>query len=195
MGDGERKLEYLKEITKNTEIPITQFWPTHMNRNADLFKDAIEYGKNGGYVDFTTSTTEKFLEEGEVKCSKALSIMLENGVASKNITFTSDGQGSLPDFNSKGELVGLTVGKVESLYKEVRDAIIDEKIDISKAIRVITSNPADILKLSKKGYIKENNDADIVLLNKKDLHIDTVIANGKVMIQSGNILVKGTFEN
>lgn len=33
---------------------------------------AFNVQKMGGCVDFTTSTTEKFLKEGEVKCSKAL---------------------------------------------------------------------------------------------------------------------------
>lgn len=194
MGDGRRMLKLIEEIVEETEIPIKQFYPTHMNRNDELFKKAIEYAKNGGIVDFTTSTTEKFLEEGEVKCSRALRIMVEEGVSINNITFTSDGQGSLPDFDEKGEFIGLQIGKVTSLYKEVRDAIKDEGIDVSDAIKVITSNPADILKLKNKGYIEEGKDADIVLLNKDDLQIDTVIAMGKIMIENREIKVRGTFE-
>jgi len=194
MGDGKRMLKFLEEIFVETEIPKRQLYPTHMNRNEELFKKAIKYGKKGGLVDLTTSTTKKFLEEGEVKCSKALRIMLKEGVLIENITFTSDGQGSLPDFNQNGELIGLQVGKVTSLYKEVKDAIIDEGIDISDALKVITSNPSDILKLDKKGYIEEGRDADIVLLNKGDLEIDTVIAMGKIMILNKKVIVKGTFE-
>lgn len=194
MGDGKRMLNLIEEIVEETEIPIRQFYPTHMNRNRELFKKAIEHGKKGGIVDFTTSTIDKFLEEGEAKCSRALRMMIDEGVAINNITFTSDGQGSLPNFDENGELIGLQIGKVTSLYKEVRDAIKDEGIDISNAIRVITSNPADILKLNNKGYIDEGKDADIVLLNKEDLKIDTVIAMGKIMTQNNEIKVKGTFE-
>ncbi|QZY54772.1 beta-aspartyl-peptidase [Crassaminicella profunda] len=194
MGDGERTVEFIEKIVEKTEVPISQFIPTHMNRNEKLFNRAIEYGKKGGIVDFTTSTTKKDLEEGEMKCSKGLKIMLDKGISIKNITFTSDGQGSLPNFNEKGQFMGLQVGKVTSLYGEVRDAIIDEGVDLSNAIRVITANPADVLKLSKKGYIEEGKDADIVLLNKDNLEIDTVIAMGKTMILNKEILVKGTFE-
>jgi len=195
MGDGDRRLDFIEEIVKKTEIPITQFIPTHVGRNMELFQTAIEYGKKGGILDFTTSTTKEILEDGEMKCSKALKILLDNGVSIENITFTSDGQGSLPKFDGKGKYIGLGIGKVTSLYKEVRDAIMVEKVSIEEAIKVITSNPADILKLNRKGYIKEDMDGDIVLLDKNDLSIRTVIAKGKVMILNGAIKVKGTFES
>ncbi|MBW4829182.1 MAG: beta-aspartyl-peptidase [Clostridiaceae bacterium] len=194
MGDGLRQIDFIEEIVENTEVPITQFIPTHMNRNGSLFKQAIEFGKNGGIIDFTTSTTRKFLEEGEVKCSKALKIALEEGVSGNNITFSSDGQGSLPEFNEKGEFIGIGVGKVTSLYGEVKDAIVSEKIPMEKALRVITANPADILKLKDKGYIEKGRDADIVLLDADTFEIDTVIAKGQVMVQNKEAVVKGTFE-
>ncbi|WP_130808154.1 beta-aspartyl-peptidase [Senegalia massiliensis] len=194
MGDSKDTTKLLLDVVENYDIPITQFLPTHMNRNPYLFEDAIEYAKKGGYVDFTTSTTEKFLEEGEVPCGKALKTMIEAGVSNKNITFTSDGQGSLPDFNEKGEYIGLQVGKVKSLYEKVKESIQVFDVPIEESLRPITSNPADILKLQSKGYIKEKNDADIVLLDKDSLEIDTVIAMGKIMIKEKEIIVKGTFE-
>ncbi len=195
MGDGKRQLSFLEKIVEETEIPISQFLPTHIGRNKDLFKSAISYAQKGGFLDFTTSTTKEFLKDGETKCSKALKILLDENVPITNITFTSDGQGSLPKFDDKGKFIGLELGKVTSLYKEVRDAIIDEHINIQDAIKVITSNSADVLKLNNKGYIKEGKDADIVLLNKNNLHISSVIAMGKVMIKEGQIIVKGTFED
>ncbi|MCC5910907.1 MAG: beta-aspartyl-peptidase [Clostridiaceae bacterium] len=194
LGDGERAIAYIEEIVSTTEIPITQFIPTHMNRNEDLFEKAIEHGLKGGIVDLTTSTTAKFLEEGEVKSSKALRKLLEHKVAIENITFSSDGQGSLPVFNDKGEYTGLKVGRVASLYEAVKDAILEEKVQIEKVLQVVTSNPATLLKLPRKGYIKENYDADLVLLNKDSLEIDTVIAMGKTMIEKGEVMIKGTFE-
>lgn len=194
MGDGERQIDFIEEIVEKTEIPISQFVPTHMNRNQSLFRRAIEFGRQGGMIDFTTSTRKKFLEEGETKCSKALKIALEKGVPESNITFTSDGQGSLPDFDEKGKFIGIGVGKVTSLYKEVKDAIVCEKVPIEKALRVITANPADALKLKDKGYIEEGKDADVVLLDKDTFEIDTVIAKGQVMVQYKQAVVKGTFE-
>ncbi len=194
MGDGERMLDYILDIVENTEIPITQFIPTHMGRNIDLFNAGIKYAKKGGYLDFTTSTDKKASDSKDVSCSKAVRILLENGISIKNITYTSDGQGSLPQFDENGNFKGLGVGSVQSLYKTVRQGILEEGLSIEDSIQIITSNPANILKLENKGYIKEGKDADLVLLNKDSLTIDTVISMGKTMIESGEVKVKGTFE-
>ncbi|MFE8700128.1 beta-aspartyl-peptidase [Cytobacillus sp. FJAT-54145] len=194
VGDSDTRLKLLEEIVENTDLPITQFHPTHINRNGELFEVGIEFAKKGGYVDFTTSTIPKFLEEGEVKCSIGLKRMLEAGVPIDQITFTSDGQASLPEFDHNGDFVGLQVGKVSSLYREVKDAILNENIAPDTALKVITENPAKVLKLGRKGKIEVGRDADIVLIEKDTLDINTVIAMGKVMVRNKEVVVKGTFE-
>jgi beta-aspartyl-dipeptidase (metallo-type) len=194
VGDSRDHLNLLEEVVETTEIPIRQFYPTHINRNPHLFEAAIEYAKKGGYVDFTTSSIPNYGDDGEIKCSRGLKRMLEAGVDITQITFTSDGQASLPEFNEHGEMTGLRIGKVSTLFKEVRDSILEEGIPVETAIQVITSSPANILKLEQKGYIEEGKDADLVFLTKKDYQIDTVIALGKVMVENGEAVVKGTFE-
>lgn len=193
VGDSLDHLKLIEEVVENTDIPIRQFYPTHINRNPHLFEAGIEFAKKGGWVDFTTSSIPKFLEEGEVKCSVGLKRMLEAGVDISQITFTSDGQASLPDFDQNGELIGLQIGQVSSLYNAVKEAVVTEGIPLDAAIRVITANPATVLKLSQKGRIETGRDADLVLLDK-DLEIDTVIAMGKVMVEDKVPLVRGTFE-
>jgi beta-aspartyl-dipeptidase (metallo-type) len=194
VGDSYDHLKLLEEVVETTDIPIKQFYPTHINRNPHLFQEGIRYAKKGGFVDFTTSSIPKFLEEGEVKCSKGLKIMLDEGVSISQITFTSDGQASLPDFNAEGELIGLQLGKVATLYQEVRDAIVHEGVSIEDAISVITKNPASILKLQQKGTIAEGKDADLVLLDQATLSVQTVFALGTKMVENGAAIVKGTFE-
>ena len=194
LGDGKRMIEMLLDIVNNTEIPYTQFIPTHMNRNPYLFQEAINYAKVGGFIDFTTSSDPIFWEEGEVKASKALKICLDEGVSVAQITFTSDGQGSLPMFNEKKEYIGLSVGKVATLFQEVRDAILKDNVPMEDALRVITSNPASVLKLRNKGRILKGMDADLVILDEGTLEIDTVIAKGITMIENKKIKVYGTFE-
>jgi beta-aspartyl-dipeptidase (metallo-type) len=113
----------LRRLIEETEIPAAQFLPTHIGRNPSLFEEGIAFAKAGGLVDFTTSTVPAFLEDGEVKCSAGLRRMLDAGVDAANITFTSDGQGSLPDFDEHGRLRRLEIGRVTSLFAEVRDAV------------------------------------------------------------------------
>jgi beta-aspartyl-dipeptidase (metallo-type) len=195
VGDSHTKLSLIERVVEETDIPITQFYPTHINRNQSLFESGIHFAKNGGYVDFTTSTVQRFLDQGEVRCSTGLKKMLESGVPIQNITFTSDGQASLPEFNREGELVGLQVGKVRSLFQAVREAILQEGIPLEVAIRVITENPARILKLAQKGTVSTGKDADLVMLDPRNLTIQTVFAKGKMMVQQEQAIVKGTFED
>lgn len=194
VGDSYDHLKLIEEVVDTTDIPIKQFYPTHINRNPHLFEEGISFAKKGGYVDFTTSSIPKFFEEGEIKCSQGLKKMLDEGVNISQITFTSDGQASLPEFDDSGEFIGLKVGKVATLFKEVRDAVLEEGISIETALKVITENPANILKLRHKGKIEEGKDADLVILDKQEFKISHVIALGQVMVENGEALVKGTFE-
>lgn len=196
MGDGEEKLEFLRYVLEKTQIPPTNMLPTHINRSTTLMKDGIDYAKNlGGYIDLTTSSDPEFLEPDEVKASTGLKMALDAGVAAEQITFSSDGQGSLPIFSSDGTFIGLGMGKVTSLYREMRDAVLKDGIPLSNALKPVTQNPAHLLKLEQKGKIMEGADADLVLSEEQSLEICTVIAKGRVMISEGEILVKGTFEH
>ena len=194
MGDGPRGLSLLRRIIAETEIPVTQFLPTHINRNPTLFEEGIAYAKAGGLVDFTTSTVPAFLAQGEVKSSTGLRRMLDAGVNIAHITFTSDGQGSLPDFDAQGQLRRLEIGRVTSLFAEVRDAVQQDGVPFETALQVITSNPARILKLKGKGQIVAGADADLVLLDAATLAITGTIARGRWLMRDGELLVKGTFE-
>lgn len=195
MGDGPRMLSYLKYVVNETEIPPSNMLPTHINRSTRLLKDGIDYAKTlGGYVDLTTSSDPDFLEEDEVKASTGLRLMLEEGVSEHQITFSSDGQGSMPIFDKNGTFLGLGVGKVTSLYREVRDAILKEGVEITRALKPVTTNPADLLKLSSKGRIAVGKDADLILVEKNSLSIHTVLAKGQIMVQEGTACKKGTFE-
>lgn len=194
MGDGPRGLSLLRRIVAETEIPATQFLPTHINRNPLLFDEGIAWAKAGGYVDFTTSTVPAFLAEGEVKSSTGLRRMLDAGVNPSRITFTSDGQGSLPSFDDQGVLTRLEIGRVTSLFSEVREAVLDERVPIETALRVITENPARILKLRGKGQLAPGAHADLVMLDAGSYAIRSVMAGGRWLMKDGEALVRGTFE-
>lgn len=194
IGDGRAGLEMLRRILADTEIPPHQFLPTHVNRNPSLFEEGTAYALAGGFVDFTTSTVAAFLEAGEVRPSAGLRRMLDAGVDPGHITFTSDGQGSLPVFDPGGHITGLGVGKVTSLFQEVRRAVQEEGVPLETALQVVTSNPARLYKLGAKGRLAPGMDADIVLLDPKDLTVHTVVAKGRLLMKGGKALAKGTFE-
>lgn len=193
LGDSNEKLDLIYRVVEKSDIPITQFLPTHINRNEDLFVSSMDFIRKGGFIDLTTSTTPQCLEEGEVKCSVGLKRVLEEVGSVDNVTFSSDGQGSLPEFDEHGNLIRLNVGDSKSLYKEVKDAILEEGISIEEAIKVITLNPARALKLKSKGSLSIGKDADIVMVDKETLDIDTVISKGRIMASSGVVIAKDAF--
>lgn len=194
LGEGMKKLKYLFDLIEQTEIPAEQLLPTHINRNNDLFEMGLEYAKRGGYIDLTTSCDIEHMENGELRAGEGLARFLDSGIKIEHITFSSDGNGSMPRFDSNGELAGLGICSVSSLYREVKFAINEFNIPIDKAISVITSNVARLLKLNNKGVIEKGKDADFVIVDKDTLDINMVIGKGKKIVEKGKAIVKGTFE-
>ncbi len=178
LGDEQEQLNLLSEVIKNTDLPQTLFWPTHINRNPMLFEVGIQYALDGGFVDFTTSTNAGLLADGEVACAKALSSMLEASVPIEQISFTSDANASLPRFDPHGNVIGTDSGKIDSLFQAVVDAVMLHDIPLELALRCITCNPAARLGLSNKGRIEKARDADFVMLNPTDFSIQQVWTNG-----------------
>ncbi|PSL51368.1 beta-aspartyl-dipeptidase (metallo-type) [Salsuginibacillus halophilus] len=193
VGDGKDQLDVLEETVSTTNLPITQFVPTHLNRSHDLFERAVTYAKNGGYVDFTTSTVPNAADEDELTCPKALESLLNQNISITQISFTSDAQGSLPAFDEQGNFTGLDVGRVTSLFDAVRQCVQEKGIPLETAIQTITTTPAKAQQLREKGRIAKGFDGDLVLLDQ-DLTIQTVIAKGDVLMEEQTLLRTGTFE-
>lgn len=194
LGDGEDGLKMLYEITKNGEIPKTQIIPTHVNRNKRLFKEAIEWAKQGGIMDVTSSVSPESGSSHSVKSSEAVKQALEAGVDIENITMSSDGNGSMPIFDEAGNNIGVGVASQISILNEFRDMVQKENIAITDAIKIITSNIAKFTKLyPRKGCLANNSDADILVLDK-DLQLQHVWARGTHMVENGKPIVFGTFE-
>ncbi len=196
LGDSPRKIDLIERVIHETEIPAAQFLPTHINRNAALFDACLEFAKEGGTIDFTGNEDIDYWETicDEVRVCKGIRRLLDMGISSDRFTISSDGQGSMPVFNEKGEYQGIGVGKASCLLKEVRECVQKEGISLEIAVKGITSNPAAILKLQGKGQIKQGFDADICLLTKDTLELKTVMAKGRLMVKDGKQLAFGTFE-
>lgn len=190
LGEGKKGLSPINKILEETEIPITQFMPTHMNRTESLLSQGAEFLEAGGTIDLTAGCDD-FAPQLQVP--SVLKWLHEHGLLNERVTVTSDGNGSLPQYNDKGILVGLGVGSVRVLWRDIREAILHYEIPLEAGLRTITASPAQILKFDRKGRIKLGYDADLVALNK-DLTIDQVWAKGKVMIRDRKPLVFGRYE-
>jgi beta-aspartyl-dipeptidase (metallo-type) len=191
LGDAMNPFKPIYDAVEKSELKLTQFFPTHCNRNHYIFEDAKIYGKTG-YVDLTASSYP-YDPENEIKPSKAIVQLIASGVPLEHITMTSDGNGSLPNFDKDGHLISMDMGLPKSILEEMIDAVILEKLPLEKALKVVTSNVAAILRLKNKGSLDLGNDADIVVLDE-DNKISDLIALGQLMTLNYKRLKKGTYE-
>jgi len=191
LGDARNPFSPLHEVVKHSELKYTQFLPTHCNRNDYIFEDSKIYGKTG-YVDITTSSWPYFQDE-EIKPSTGLRLLLEAGVPSGHITFSSDSCGSLPGFDAQGRLVKLEMGLPSANLKELADSVLKENISLETSLKVLTSNVATILKLSGKGFIAPGMDADLLFLDS-GIKMTHLLAMGKWVVKDGVVIKKGTYE-
>ncbi len=196
LGDSPRRMDLILRTVHETEIPASQFLPTHVNRNAGLFDACLDFAAEGGTIDFTGNEDIDYWEtiSDEVRVCSGIRRLLDRGISSERFTISSDGQGSIPVFNEKGEFQGSGIGNASSLLKEVRECVKREGIPLEIAVKGVTSNPASILKLGRKGRIQPGFDADLCLLTEDTLELCTVIAGGTIMVQNGEQRVFGTFE-
>ena len=184
LGALSSKMDLLFEIIENYEFPIEHISPTHVGRTKDLFDQAITFAKMGGMIDITTGAS-KYTDP-----YKSVLYALDNNVSIDNMTFSSDGNAGLDKLDKNNNLVGFKSAPLDKNFEEVINLHKLGGIPIEDAIKLITSNPAKNLGLKNKGQVKINSDADLCFLNS-DLELNTVIANGKFMMQEGALVVKG----
>jgi beta-aspartyl-dipeptidase (metallo-type) len=187
LGALSSKMDLLFEIIENYEFPIEHISPTHVGRTKELFDQAITFAKMGGMIDITTGAS-KYTDP-----YKSVLYALENNVSIDNITFSSDGNAGLDKLDKNNNLVGFKSAPFDKNFEEVINLHKLGGVPLEDALKLITSNPAKNLGLKNKGEVKVNSDADLCFLNS-DLKLNTVIANGKFMMQDGDLVVKGSFE-
>ncbi|SDZ86835.1 beta-aspartyl-peptidase [Microbulbifer marinus] len=193
VGGCAGRLQPLFDAVAASDIPISQFYPTHINRDEALLEHGVAFARAGGYIDFTTSTTPEILATGELRASAALKAVLDAGVPADRITFSSDAQGSMTNFCDKGRLQDIEVGSVSSLFGEFQRAVSEENIDFVKALQAVTANPAGVLGLRQKGRIAAGMDADLIVVDPQSFSIRHVMARGEWQYFDGGLRYSGAF--
>jgi len=195
MGDGKKRLSQVFEALEETELPVKTFQPTHVNRNHELFLDSLKFAKLGGTIDLTCEDfPHGSIEAGTDSVIGLLKEARKAGVPMERITLSSDGQGSWSNYDEYGNLLEMGVTDVGNMYAQLRSLVLNGGFAFSEALSFFTSNPAKALELfPEKGCIAPGADADLLLMGEA-LALDTVIAGGRVMMEDGELLVKGTYE-
>ncbi|ERJ12889.1 beta-aspartyl-peptidase [Haloplasma contractile] len=187
MGDDPARFNMILDVLEETSIPIKHFRPTHVARTDELFEDALIFLEQGGYIDLTVGIRLDRVYKNLVKIK-------ERNLNLDHVTFSSDGNGSWSQYDENGNVVKMGAARCDAILNCMKH-LVAKGMDIEDVIKFGTTNVARALELDhKKGYIKANFDADLLILDQ-DLNLDTVITRGKEMMYKGNIQVKGTYED
>lgn len=188
MGDSEKRLAPVFRALDESEIPVTIFRPTHVNRNPGLLREAFGYLDMGGYIDLTC------MPNSDLTPGACIRKAIEQELPVEHITISSDGHGSWSNYGEDGRLLEIGVSGVDALWKELVSMVKTQKFTLEEALPYVTENVAEALGLSgKKGCISEGADADLLLMDA-DMNLRTVIARGTVFMDNGLIVKKGTYE-
>ena len=183
-GSGQAQLDMLFDILAETKIPIWNFRPTHLAAKYDA---AMRFAQAGGYIDFTCDVDDT--ENRSVLLVRALREAPEGSV-----TISTDSNGSLPIWNEKKEMIGISAGNINALHRTIRAMVQLQHCPLEEAIRPVTENVAKALQLyPAKGCLASGSDADIVLLDE-DLNVNTVFAMGRCMLRNKEMQVHANFE-
>lgn len=191
VGDGSGGLDPILDAGENTEIPLSQFVPTHLGRNTALLKQGIELVGKGGYIDITCPG-ESLKWEEEIESS--IERIVESGVPLSQITLSSDSNGSMPEFDEEGNIAGMVRGEIRSLFRTVTELAEMDVLSLSDALKLVTENPARRLGIfDRKGSVEEGKDADLAVLTE-GLELENLLARGKILHSGKGTIARGRFE-
>ncbi len=190
LGDGARGLGLVAAALETGEIPARVYHPTHVNRRAALFEEALGLAARGCHVDLTAFPVAE--DEDGFPAEVALQRFLGSGLPARRVSVSSDGGGCLPVFDEQGRMVSMEVGQSAALLETLSRA---EALGLAleAALPAFTSNVADHLRLPRKGRIAPGSDADLVVLGAEG-RARSVMAGGEWLLRDGVLLRRGPFE-
>jgi beta-aspartyl-dipeptidase (metallo-type) len=168
VGEEETRLEPLREIIEQFQVKPEWLYPTHVQRNARLLREAIDLANAGAHVDFDVVNED---------VARWLESYIENGGPLDRLTISSDTDSSTPDL----------------YYEQLCGLVVKHGYTLDMVLPLVTTNPATVLKLDKKGSLQQGKDADVVIVDPTSLEIRDVIAKGRRMVVDGRPIVREKF--
>jgi len=158
----------LRELVEKFEVKAELLYPTHVQRNEELLREAVALARQGATVDFDVAAQD-------------LAHWYERYVALggplDRLTVSSDADSGTPDI----------------FYEQLCQLVVKQGVPLEQMLQHVTVNTAHVLKLDGKGRVAVGHDADLVVLQKGSLEIREVVANGRRLLRDGCPTVRPAF--
>jgi beta-aspartyl-dipeptidase (metallo-type) len=192
IGDQPEGLTPLIDIRRRTGTPPDRLVATHVNRNPDLWKQALEYARAGGSIDLTAMQRPEAGHARALPPAKAIREALAAGVPQARITLSSDSGAAYPRLDATGREVGQYMAGPDCLLEVLRELVRDG-LPWGRAAAFASCHVADLLGLARKGRIAAGCDADLLLLTPAG-EVDRVYCRGRLLVEAGRPIVRGPFD-
>ena len=170
VGDGESRLKILREAVEKYAVQPEWIYATHISRSEKLMLEAIELAKGGSFVDIDTA------DDGLAEC---IDFYMEHTGWEEKLTVSSDASVTSP----------------HNLFDQIRCCIVEHRIPLETILPLVTSNPATVLKLEKKGRLGDGMDGDALVLTKDGFELREVISRGRRLVKNGELSFAEKFLN
>jgi beta-aspartyl-dipeptidase (metallo-type) len=168
VGDRPERLRPLRSLIENYAVEAAWLYPTHVERNRELMREAAAFTGLGGFVDVDTV---------EEDLPKQLKFFLDDNGDPDRLTVSSDAAISSP----------------RTLYHQIRACVLDYKFPFELVLRLVTANTARVLKLERKGKLEQGYDADVLILRGDSLEIVHLFARGRQLLRDGKLNFRERF--
>jgi beta-aspartyl-dipeptidase (metallo-type) len=168
VGEGRSRLKLLRQLIDDYEINPALLYPTHVERDEELMREAIALAARGAYVDLDTVGQD---------LPKWLGFYLDNGGDPARLTVSSDA----------------SINSPLGLFNQIRACALEYHFALEQILAHVTTNTASVLQLKHKGRLAAGCDADLLVLHKDSLEIRDVIAGGRRLIRDGELAFSENF--
>ena len=189
IGDRPEGLTPLWDAQRQSGLPADRFVATHINRNPTLFEQAIDFAKAGGSIDVTGQIQIARGYPQAMLAVDAILKLLNANTPFNRITLSTDSGGA---YHLQGE-TRQRMAEPETMWQTVQ-TLHKTGLSWTQIAGLASHHAAQLLGLSQKGRIAEGADADLLLLTQNG-RLDRVWSQGRLMVKSGETLVKSDYED
>jgi beta-aspartyl-dipeptidase (metallo-type) len=168
VGDHQKRLAPLRDLIDNYAVDPCWLYPTHVERNEALLREAIDLSRRGTPVDIDVAKED---------LPRWLPFFLDNGGNSRHLTVSSDS----------------AVNSPRTLFEQLRIAVKEHRFALDLVLSLATANTARVLKLDQQGSLATGKRGHLLILEQGSLDIVHVRASGGWMVRDGSLAAHSTW--